>query len=60
MSNFRHSYALVIGINGYRNGISHLKTAVSDATEITKVLETEHGYTVIQLLNEIEFLLIVA
>lgn len=52
MFSFRHSYALVIGIDSYSNGIPHLKTAVSDATEITKVLETEHGYTVIQLLDE--------
>lgn len=52
MSNFEHSYALIIGINDYNNGISSLKTAVSDATEIARILETEHGYTVTLLLNE--------
>jgi WD40 repeat protein len=52
MSNFEHSYALIIGINDYNNGISSLKTAVSDATEIARILETEHGYTVTLLLNQ--------
>ncbi|MBD1810209.1 caspase family protein, partial [Microcoleus sp. FACHB-DQ6] len=46
MSQFTHSYALVIGINDYDNGISSLKTAVNDATEIAQLLETEHDYTV--------------
>ncbi|MEG3969042.1 caspase family protein [Microcoleus sp. T2B6] len=52
MSNFEHSYALIIGINDYKNGISALKTAVSDATEIARILETEHDYTVTLLLNQ--------
>jgi len=52
MSNFEHSYALVIGINDYNNGISSLKTAVSDATGIARLLETEHHYTVTLLLNQ--------
>jgi len=52
MSEFTHSYALIIGIDDYNNGISSLKTAVSDATEIARILETEHGYTVTLLLNE--------
>ena len=52
MSNFEHSYAIIIGIDDYNNGISSLKTAVSDATEIARILETEHGYTVTLLLNE--------
>ena len=51
MSNFEHSYALVIGINDYSNGISSLKTAVSDATEIARILETEHHYKVTRLLD---------
>ncbi|MEG4854299.1 caspase family protein [Microcoleus sp. B5-D4] len=46
MSEFTHSYALVIGINDYINGISSLQTAVNDATEIAHILETEHDYTV--------------
>ncbi len=52
MSNFEHSYALVIGINNYKNGISPLKTAVSDATEIASILETQHHYNVTLLLDE--------
>ncbi|WP_027250077.1 nSTAND1 domain-containing NTPase [Planktothrix agardhii] len=51
MSNFQHSYALVIGINNYNNGISSLKTAVSDATEIAHILESKHGYTVTLLVD---------
>ncbi len=52
MPNFEHSYALIIGINDYGNGISSLTTAVSDATEIAHLLETEHDYTVNLLLNQ--------
>ena len=52
MSEFTHSYALIIGINDYNNGISSLKTAVSDATGIARLLETEHHYTVTLLLNQ--------
>jgi WD40 repeat protein/GTPase SAR1 family protein len=52
MSNFEHSYALIIGINDYTNGISALKTAVSDATEIAHILKTKHDYTVTLLLNQ--------
>jgi WD40 repeat protein len=51
MSNFQHSYALVIGINSYSHGISSLKTAVSDATEIAHILESKHGYTVTLLID---------
>jgi WD40 repeat protein len=52
MSNFEHSYALVIGINNYKNGISPLKNAVSDATEIARILENQHDYNVTLLLDE--------
>jgi WD40 repeat protein len=51
MSDFQHSYALIIGINDYDNSISPLKTAVSDATEIAHLLETKHHYTVNLLLD---------
>ncbi|MEH2126876.1 caspase family protein [Nostoc sp.] len=51
MSEFEHSYALVIGINEYSNETSSLKTAVSDATKIAHILETEHNYTVNLLLD---------
>ncbi|MEG4227311.1 caspase family protein [Microcoleus sp. N9_B2] len=52
MPNFEHSHALIIGINDYDNGISRLKTAVPDATEIARILETEHDYTVHLLPNQ--------
>ncbi|MEG4197277.1 nSTAND1 domain-containing NTPase [Microcoleus sp. Pol12A5] len=52
MSNFECSYALVVGINDYNNGIYSLKTAVSDATEIARILAKEHHYTVTLLLNQ--------
>ncbi len=51
MSDFEHSYALVIGINDYINGISSLKTAASDATEIAHLLDREYHYTVTLLLD---------
>jgi hypothetical protein len=44
-------YALVIGINEYRNGIPRLKTAVPDAEAVAGVLEDEHGYEVEPLLD---------
>ena len=51
MDGFRASHAVVIGINGYGNGIPPLRTAVNDARRIAEVLETEFGYAV-QLLTE--------
>ena len=51
MNGFRQSHAVVIGINGYGNGIPQLRTAVNDARRIAEVLETEFGYSV-QLLTE--------
>ena len=51
MNGFRQSHAVVIGINGYGNGIPPLRTAVNDARRIAEVLETEFGYAV-QLLTE--------
>jgi len=51
MNSFRQSHAVVIGINGYGNGIPQLRTAVNDARRIAQVLETEFGYAV-QLLTE--------
>lgn len=51
MNGFRQSHAVVIGINGYGNGIPPLRTAVNDARRIAEILETEFGYAV-QLLTE--------
>jgi hypothetical protein len=39
-------YALVIGIDDYRNGIRPLRNAVRDAEAVAGRLEAEHGYAV--------------
>lgn len=52
MANFSNDLAVVIGINDYGNGISSLQTAVNDAKALTTVLEKDHGYQVLQLVNE--------
>src|SRR5438105_9930702 len=44
-------YALVIGINEYRNGIPPLGSAVRDAEAVADRLESEHGY-VVELLRD--------
>ena len=51
MNGFRQSHAVVIGINGYGNGIPQLRTAVNDARGTAHVLESRFGYSV-QLLTE--------
>ncbi|WNZ26225.1 hypothetical protein HJG54_27665 [Leptolyngbya sp. NK1-12] len=52
MPSFQTSYAVVIGISSYQNGISPLQTAVNDAKAIAHALETEHQYTTTLLLDE--------
>ena len=52
MANFSNDLAVVIGINDYGNGISSLQTAVNDAKALTTVLEKDHGYQVLQLVDE--------
>lgn len=41
---FRHSHALVVGINDYANGIRPLTTPVNDATRLANLLAHQHGY----------------
>jgi WD40 repeat protein len=53
LDGFRTSHAVVIGINAYGNGIPQLRTAVSDARRIGQVLETEFGYTVQVLIEDV-------
>lgn len=48
---FIRSYAFIIGINKYRNGISQLKTAVKDAEDIALLLEKTHKYKVYKCLD---------
>ena len=51
MHDFNHSYALVIGINAYEQGITPLNNAVSDARAIADLLELTYGYTVWRLFD---------
>jgi WD40 repeat protein len=46
MKGFRQSHAVVIGIDGYGQGIPSLRTAVNDARRIARVLEKDYGYSV--------------
>jgi hypothetical protein len=48
---FRKSHSVVIGIDEYRHDIPALRTAVNDARRVAEVLETNFGYTV-RLLTE--------
>ena len=44
-------YALIIGINQYRQPLPNLKTAVNDAEEMSRILAGRYGFRVKLLLN---------
>jgi hypothetical protein len=46
MTEFEHSYALVVGINNYTNGIAPLQTAQPDAKKLAAILQDDHHYQV--------------
>ncbi|MGX9727018.1 MAG: caspase family protein [Candidatus Electronema sp. VV] len=52
---FKRSLAIVIGIDCYSNGIPPLTltTAVNDARELARILETQHGYSVTLLAEDV-------
>ncbi len=52
MAEFQQSLALIIGINAYGNGIPPLDTARHDAEKLAEILEEQHEYEVILLLDE--------
>jgi WD40 repeat protein len=52
MSSFQNSYAVIIGISAYQNGITPLQTAVNDAKAIARSLETDHQYSTILLIDD--------
>lgn len=52
MAEFSRSIALVIGINDYQDGIPALETARHDAKRLAELLQEQHGYEVILLLDE--------
>lgn len=49
--NFGKYYAIVIGNNDYKNGITPLDTAIKDASEIARVLRDKYGFQVDLLLD---------
>ncbi|MEL7332084.1 MAG: caspase family protein, partial [Cyanobacteria bacterium J06560_2] len=49
---FDHSLAVVIGIDAYQHRITPLQTAVADAQAIAHLLEQDHAYEVISLLDQ--------
>ncbi|MBE9119110.1 caspase family protein [Lusitaniella coriacea LEGE 07157] len=51
MPKINRRLAVVIGINQYQHGISPLQSAVSDAKEIARLLEEDHGYIVWRFLD---------
>ena len=48
---FQTSYAVVVGIDTYGDGIPRLRTAGNDARRVAKTLAEQHGYEVIQLID---------
>ena len=51
MAEIKRSFAVITGVNQYKNGIPPLETAVNDASELAKILEKEYEYKVLQLLD---------
>lgn len=49
---FRHSLAVVVGINDYHSGVPTLQTPAKDAQKIAEILQRQHGYKTHLLLNE--------
>lgn len=52
MPEFSQNTAIIIGIDRYGQGISPLRTAVSDVRAIAQTLQQRHHYQVIQLTND--------
>jgi len=55
LHDFQHNFAVIIGINDYKNGIPPLQTAVPDAERLAIILQNETRkdgkYNVLKLLN---------
>lgn len=51
MGEIKRSFAVIIGVNQYKNGIPPLETAVNDASELAKILAEEYEYKVLHLLD---------
>ncbi len=48
---FQKSWAVIIGINHYTDGIPTLTNAVNDAQAVARTLREDHGYEVIELID---------
>jgi len=46
-------YAVIIGINSYKNGINPLKTAVNDAKAVEKILKEVYGFETILITDNL-------
>ena len=53
MIGFRRSHAVVIGIDAYQNDIPPLRTAVNDAQRVADTLESDFGYAVHLLAEDV-------
>jgi len=53
MGDFKNSWAVVVGIDNYKNGIPILRTAVNDARRLADLLERRHGYRVECLAHDV-------
>ncbi|WP_413160391.1 caspase family protein [Capilliphycus salinus ALCB114379] len=51
MSEIKRSFAVLIGINQYINGIPALQTAVNDTQQLAKLLTEKYQYQVLSLLD---------
>ena len=51
MAEIKRSFAVIIGINQYKNDIPTLKTAVNDAEQIAATLTSKYEYQVLLLLD---------
>ncbi|MGB5713819.1 MAG: caspase family protein, partial [Waterburya sp.] len=54
---FDRSFAVVIGINNYQNGIDTLQTAVPDAVAIAKILKLNYKYNLVSPYYELGIIL---
>ena len=43
-NNFNRSFAIILGINNYENGIPELETAVPDALKLAQIIQEQHTH----------------
>jgi uncharacterized caspase-like protein len=52
MKLFKHSLAVVVGIDDYKNGMPPLKTATNDARRLAQILDHDHHYSVLLVCDQ--------